>query len=103
MALKQNIYTDKDYFDDKFKTIAADLTEIKDRLRGMNNKIASHEKTINENLPHSIDHCPQVETIETLKENMITSKSVKKSIYIGIGVLVSIISIIWGISEIFFK
>jgi len=103
MSLKQNIYTDKDYFDTKFGDIAGDLSEIKDRLRGMNNKIARHEKIINENLPHSIDHCPQVETIETLKENMVTTKSVKKTIYTSIIVLGVIISIIWGISEIFFK
>ena len=103
MTLKENIYTDKDYFDTKFGHIEESLIGIKNQLRGSNINIERHEKIINENLPHSIDHCPQVETIETLKENMITSKSVKKSIYIGIGVLVSIISIIWGISEIFFK
>ena len=103
MTPKENIYTDKDYFDRQFGDIAGDLTEIKDRLRGMNNKIARHEKIINENLPHSIDHCPQVETIETLKENMVTTKSVKKTIYTSIIVLGVIISIIWGISEIFFK
>ena len=69
----------------------------------MNINIASHEKIINENLPHSIDHCPQVETIETLKENMVTTKSVKRTIYTGVIVLCAIITIIWSISELFFK
>ena len=103
MALKQNIYTDKDYFDNKFGEIEKSLIGIKNQLRGMNINIASHEKIINENLPHSIDHCPQSETIETLKENMVTTKSVKKTIYTSIIVLGVIISIIWGVSEIFFK
>ena len=103
MTPKENIYTDKDYFDNKFGEIEKSLIGIKNQLRGSNINIERHEKIINENLPHSIDHCPQVKTIETLKENMVTTKSVKKTIYTGVIVLGVIISIIWGVSEIFFK
>jgi hypothetical protein len=37
--------------------------------------------------------------IEGLQENMITSKAVKKTIYIGIGIICSLIAALWGVKE----
>jgi len=79
------------------------LKNIDGHLARLNGSVIEHSKLINENLPHSIAHCLQAKDIETLKENMVTEKAVKKTIYIGFGILATLIGIIWGISEIFFK
>ena len=93
------MYNDRDYFDRMFASIDDNFHEIKGRLDKLNSSVAKHEKIINEHLPHSIDHCPQVRVIEGLQENMITSKAVKKTIYIGIGIICSLIAALWGVKE----
>ena len=79
------------------------LVKIDKHLEKINNKVAEHEKTINTNLPHNISHCSQTEIIKTLTDNMITSKTVKKTVYIGFGIIATLVTILWGISEIYFK
>lgn len=93
------MYNDRDYFDRMFASIDDNFHEVKARLDKLNGSVAKHEKIINEHLPHSIDHCPQVRVIERLQENMITSKAVKKTIYIGIGIICSLIATLWGVKE----
>ena len=79
------------------------LIEIKDQLKTLNGKVAEHEKIINQNIPHTIAHCSQAETIKSLEANMITSAAVKKFFGWSVGIIVSIITILWGINEIFLK
>ena len=95
------MYNDRDYFDRMFASIDDNFHEVKERLDKLNGSVAKHEKIINEHLPHSIDHCPQVRVIEGLQENMITSKAVKKTIYIGFGIICALIGALWGIKELF--
>ncbi len=97
------LFSDKEYFDRMFASIDDHFIEMTKRLDRLNGSVAKHEKIINENLPHNIAHCPQADIIEDLTKNMVSEKAVKKTLYIGIGILSSLIAIIWGISEIFFK
>lgn len=94
------LYNDRDYFDRMFASIDDNFHEIKGRLDKLNGSVARHEKIINENLPHSINHCPQVKAIEELQDNMITSKAVKKTLYIGFGIICTLIAALWGVIEI---
>lgn len=100
MELMGELFTDRDYFDRMFASIDDNLIEIKGRLDKLNGSVARHEKVINEHLPHSIDHCPQVDVIEDLKKNMISERAVKKTLYIGFGIICTLIATIWGIMEI---
>ena len=84
-------------------TIRTSLTRIDKYLEKLNGTVASHEKTINQNIPHTIAHCSQAETIKSLEANMITSAAVKKFFGWSVGIIVSIITILWGINEIFLK
>lgn len=95
------MYNDRDYFDRMFASIDDNFHEVKARLDKLNDSVARHEKIINEHLPHSIAHCPQVKAIEELQDNMITSKAVKKTLYIALGVICTLIGALWGIKEIF--
>ncbi len=94
------MYNDRDYFDRMFASIDDNFHEVKGRLDKLNGSVARHEKVINENLPHSINHCPQVKAIEELQDNMITSKAVKKTLYIGFGIICTLIAALWGVIEI---
>ena len=79
------------------------LLSIDKHLEKINGTVAGHDTIIAANLPHNITHCPQAETIQVLKANMITEKAVKKTIYTSVVILGTLIGIIWGIAEIFFK
>ena len=96
-----DLYNDRDYFDTKFGNIDGKFGEIMGRLDKLNGNVARHEKIINEHLPHSIDHCPQVKVIEELQKNIITSKAVKKTIYVAFGIFCALIGALWGIKELF--
>ena len=96
-----DLYNDRDYFDTKFGNIDGKFGEIMGRLDKLNGSVARHEKVINEHLPHSIDHCPQVGAIRDLQENMITTKAVKKTIYVAFGIFCALIGALWGIKELF--
>lgn len=85
------------------ETINISLDKIDKHLEKLNGKVAEHEKVINVNLPHNIALCPQADNIKSLQENMITSKTVKNTLYIGFGILATLIGIIWGILEILSK
>jgi hypothetical protein len=95
------LYNDRDYFDRMFASIDDNFHEIKGRLDKLNGSVARHEKVINENLPHSVNHCPQVKVIENLKDNMVTEKAVKKTIYIAFGIICALIGALWGVKELF--
>ena len=79
------------------------LIRIDKHLEKLNGTVERHENTITANLPHNISHCPQAETIQVLKANMISEKAVKKTIYTSVVILGTLIGIIWGIFEIFIK
>ena len=95
-----DLYNDRDYFDRMFASIDDNFLEIKGRLDKLNGSVARHEKIINETLPHSVNHCPQVGVIEDLKRNMISEKAVKKTIYVGFGIICALIGALWGVMEI---
>jgi len=75
------------------------LGEISEHLKRINGTIAKHEKVINENLPHNITHCPQTERIKTLEDNQITTKAVKKTLYIGFTIICTLIAAVWAVID----
>lgn len=79
------------------------LGEIKEHLAKLNGKVAEHEKVININLPHSVQHCPQTKVIENLKENMISGKAIRNAIIIGIGSFGTLISIAFIFYKVFIE
>lgn len=79
------------------------LGEISEHLKRINGSVAKHEKIISENLPHNITHCPQAERIKTLEENQITEKAVKKTLYIGFGIICALIAAGWAVVDILIR
>jgi hypothetical protein len=60
------------------KLIYLSLNNIDSHLEKLNGKVSSHEKTILENLPHSIAHCPQTQTIKEIHDAMVENVTTKK-------------------------
>jgi len=75
------------------------LLHIEEHLEKINGSLGNHEKVINENLPHTIANCAQKDTIQEIRDNMITTKAVKKAVILGIGLTSTIIGIIFTILE----
>ena len=72
---------------DAQNTITNDaLIRIDKKFEKLNGSVAENRKVINENLPHTIDKCPQTEVIESLKVNMISGKAIKTAIISSVGV-----------------
>lgn len=59
------------------KLILLSLNNIDSHLDRLNGKVAAHEKTILENLPHGIQHCTQTEAIQEIHDIMIEDKGIK--------------------------
>lgn len=75
------------YLEERFNGLGtsmnAQFIEVNGRLDGINNhlgnlngKVAEHEKTILQNLPHSIANCPQAPAIQKIHEAMIEGRGV---------------------------
>lgn len=57
--------------EDREKNIYLALNNIDSHLDKLNGKVAAHEKTILENLPHGIQHCPQADIIGEMHDAII--------------------------------
>ena len=71
------------------------LFKIEQHLEKINNKIEDHDKIITENLPHTVAHCSQIETIKKIRDNMISRKAIVSAIIIAIplaGIIIGMIS-----------
>lgn len=79
------------------------LDNIDKHLENLNGKVASHEKIINVNLPHTSAHCAQTATIQKIHDNMITSKAVRNAIIIGIASTGTLISIAFILYKVFIE
>lgn len=69
------------------------LERIDKHLEKLNGKILEHELKIANALPHTIANCPQQDKIIELRDNMLTTKSMKKTIYIAIGLMGTLFTI----------
>jgi hypothetical protein len=58
--------------------INANLEGIKDHLKRLNGSVSKHEQLISDNLPHTIAKCSQTETIEKLKEALVSDEAVER-------------------------
>lgn len=47
------------------------LKNIADHLKTLNGTVAKHQTTIDQNLPHTIAHCTQKETIESIEKALV--------------------------------
>ena len=76
------------------------LDKIEKHLEQLNSKVATHEKILNQNIPHTIDKCVQSSAIQEIRDSMITGKAITRAIIIGIsstGALASIFFILFKI------
>jgi hypothetical protein len=74
------------------------LKGIEDHLGRINGTVGKHEKTINDNLPHTIANCAQKDTIQEIRDSMISAKAVRNAIVLSItatGTLFSILFILY--------
>ena len=88
------------YLNAQFENVQDSFSAINARLDKLNGKVAEHEKIINQNVPHNISHCVQTKTIEEIRDNMITSKSLKRVSVTIIGSAASITAMVWIIIQI---
>ena len=61
----------------QFETVHTKLNEIDTRLAKLNGSVASHEKIISANLPHSELHCPQADKIEKIEKVLIGEEAIE--------------------------
>ena len=61
------------YLEAQFEGLSDKLTSINDHLARLNGSVAKHELKITENLPHSVVHCVQKDTIEDIELGDATS------------------------------
>lgn len=79
------------------------LNNIDGHLEKLNDKVAKHEKTINVNLPHTVQHCPQVEIIKKLELDMVTWHRLKNVVITSIGGFGGVLTIAWLIFKLFIE
>ena len=70
------------------------LLNIEKGIGKLNGTVADHDKIIDENLPHTIVHCSQIETIGKIRDNMISRKAIVSAIIITIPLAGAIFGII---------
>ena len=78
----------------------AGLKKIDDHLTKLNGKVAEHEKIININLPHTINACAQRDTITEIRDNMVSGRSMRKTIITSISATGGVISILFIIYKV---
>lgn len=86
---------------DKLINIA--LNNIDSHLDKLNGKVAEHEKAINIHLPHTIQHCPQVELINRLEQDRLTRQSLKNIVVTIIGSFAGLLTVAWLIFKLFIE
>lgn len=79
------------------------LDKIEKHLEQLNGKVAAHEKTLNQNIPHTIDKCAQSGAIQEIRDSMITGRAVARAIIIGISSTGALASILFILFEMFIK
>jgi hypothetical protein len=79
------------------------LARIDKHLENLNSKVASHEKIINQNLPHNISLCPQSKTITEIRDNMISTGSMRKTITTSIAATGTVFSILFILYKVFIE
>jgi DNA-binding ferritin-like protein len=91
------------YLHAQFETIHENFDKVNNRLDKLNGKVAEHEKTLNQNIPHTVAHCAQSEVITDLRDNMVTSRGIKKVMIASITGASAVAGIIWVIFQAFIK
>ena len=91
------------YLNAQFETIQDSFDKVTTRLDKLNGKVAEHEKVINQNIPHTVNHCAQTEVITELRDNMVTSRGIKKVMIASITGASAVAGIIWVIFQAFIK
>lgn len=86
-----------------YNSMNASLKRIDAHLLTLNGSVAAHEKTINTHLPHTIAHCPQMQTIDDLKKEQITSKMIVSAILKGAGIISGTITFLFLVYEFWIK
>lgn len=65
--------------------------------------LSEHEKMIRANLPHTKAQCTQEERIKKIEAELLTEKTFKKTLYIGFGIIASMIAAGWAILDILMR
>jgi hypothetical protein len=87
----------KELHDATIRPIAHKIDEILEQTKRTNGRVTIAEKhitTLQDTLPHSKEACPHKDTIQALRDNMLTAKHIRKLIISSItltGVIVTII------------
>jgi len=87
----------------QFAAMNTTLEGINHRLDKLNGKVAEHEKLINQHLPHKINDCVQADTIIEIRDNMVSSHSVRRYLGQSIGGAAALFSIFFIIYKIFIE
>ena len=66
------------YLEAQFEGLSDKLTSINDHLARLNGSVAKHELKITENLPHSVVHGVQKDTIEELRDELTGKKALDR-------------------------
>ena len=70
------------------------LDKIEKHLEGINSKVQKHQTVIDQNLPHTVTNCVQADTIQEIRDNMISRKAIITAVIIGIPLAAAIVGLI---------
>ena len=91
------------YLNAQFETIQDSFDKVNNRLDRLNGKVAEHEKVINQNIPHTVNHCAQTGVITELRDNMVTTRGIRKVLITGLTSASAVAAIIWIVFQAFIK
>ena len=80
-------------------TTNASLNEVNKHFENLNGSVARHEKIINQNIPHTIAQCPQVDNIKELRDNMVSTKTMNGFVWKIIAAMGVLFTIGFGFIE----
>jgi hypothetical protein len=85
----------------QLSNIEIQTTKTNGRVTDLERNLKKLEKEVSEDLPHSIDGCPQGPTITELRDNMVTSRVIRNSIIVSITGASAILAMVWVVYKIF--
>ena len=69
------------------------LDKIEKHLGGINSKVQKHQTVLDQNLPHTVANCVQADTIQEIRDNMISRKAIITAVIIGIPLAAGIVEL----------
>lgn len=86
---------------ERLEAIKEQTTKTNGRVNELESDLKVLEKEVHEELPHTVDGCAQADTIRDLRDNMVTSKTIRNTIIVALTGSSAIAGIFWIFYKVF--